>query len=221
MVQGKLRFLFQSCDCYLASFRAAGRSSRQEAGTVDLYAAASAAAWASDPGNTTTLSNAVIPQPPRAVSAATSTRAPLAIQPSQVHAGTVAAQSIPSQGRATMHPTANQLSVQATLPYAAAHTPPNQLQHCQQATGGAVLAGQAQQAGTSALGGAAGVTQTAGLRSRRFNNSAINPENAAADARQQAIPGGQPSQSAPMHSQHQGRQFGETSRSLSITACHV
>lgn len=198
---------------------AAGRSSRQEIGPVDLYAATSAAAWAPDTQNTTRALNAgTTALPGQAGNAAPNARGPQVHQPAQATAAASGAPVSAPQGFTASGPAASQQIPQPTVPYEAAYTPPSQLQQHRQAPAGSNT-GQVVQPGVTAVIGAAVVTQTLRPDSTASNSiippqSAINGQSGAPYARQatSSVQVVQPFHSAPMHSQLLGRQASGTSR---------
>ena len=195
---------------------AAGRSSRQETGPVDLYAAASAAAWSHDaqPNDRPPAPGPVAQPGPAARPVIPSSG--LVTHPAQrnaaasaAHVATPPGSTLPVSGSA-----ATQHAPCPTLAYEAAYTPPEQLQQRQQASAVIPRVGSAVASSTTALPSAAAAvhgTATVNLSNGVANNGDVG---ATAATRGSTLPGQytQSLQSAPVHNQILARHPSGTSR---------
>ena len=179
---------------------------------MDLYAAASAAAWSQDtqPSDRPLLPGPITQPGPAARSVIPSSGL-------HTHPARSAAQvdTLPGSTLAVSGPAATQQAPCLTLAYEAAYTPPEQLQQCQQASAVIPRIGSAVASSARALPSTAGAVQRTALVNLPNTGGAASNGSYAAATNSASMPSGQstqPLQSAPMHNQHLARHPSGTSR---------
>lgn len=183
---------------------------------MDLYAAASAAAWSQDtqPSDRPLLPGPITQPGPAARSVIPSSG--LHTHPAQRNAVVGAAQvdTLPGSTLAVSGPAATQEAPCRTLAYEAAYTPPEQLQQRQQASAVIPRIGSAVASSARALPSTAGAVQRTAPVNLPNTNGAASSGNYAAtkSAPMSSGQSTQPLQSAPMHNQHLATHPSGTSR---------